>query len=99
MSATTALVAERPRCRERPTIAGAARVGALLATHPGTWTGTDLKLAISWLRCRGSCTEVKVGAGYRVRTRDRGYRIRISVLASNSLGSASALSKPTAAAR
>jgi hypothetical protein len=35
------------------------------------------------------------GARYRVRPRDRGYRLRVEVLASNLLGLASSLSKPT----
>jgi hypothetical protein len=75
------------------------RVGTLLTARTGTWAGTDVELSISWLRCRGSCTEIKTGARYRVRARDRGSRLRIAVLASNSLGSATAYSKPTAVVR
>ena len=98
-SATTALVVERPRPLERPSIAGRARVGTLLSARLGTWVGTDLRFSTSWLRCRGVCTEIKAGASYRVRAADRGYRMRAAVLASNSVGSVSARSKPTAIVR
>ena len=98
-SATTALVVEAPGVRERPSIVGRARVGTLLTARPGSWAGTDLRFATSWLRCRGVCTEIKPGARYRVRGADRGYRLRVAVLASNSVGSVSARSKPTAVVR
>jgi hypothetical protein len=98
-SASTALVAETPRSRERPSIAGRPRVGALLAARVGSWSGTDLEFAYSWLRCRGGCTEIKKGARYRVRAGDRGYRLKVAVLAANEVGSASAISKPTAVVR
>ena len=71
----------------------------LLTARPGTWAGTDLRFATSWLRCRGVCTEIKAGARYRVRAADRGYRLRVAVLASNSVGSVSARSKATAVVR
>ena len=98
-SAVTALVVEAPRARERPSIAGRARVGALLTSRPGTWAGTDLRFSTSWLRCRGSCTEINAGTSYRVRAADRGYRLMIAVLASNAAGSVSVRSKPTAVVR
>ena len=98
-SAATALVVEAPAVREIPSIAGRARVGTLLIARPGTWAGTDLRFSTSWLRCRGACTEIKPGARYRVRAADRGYRLRVAVLAANSVGSVSARSKPTAVVR
>ena len=98
-SAATELVVEAPLARVQPSIAGRARVGALLTARPGTWAGTDLRFSTSWLRCRSSCTQIKAGARYRVRTADRGYRLRIAVLASNAVGSVSARSKPTAVVR
>jgi hypothetical protein len=94
-SVQTPAVAELPRSLARPSIAGRPRVGAVLVARPGSWAGTDVRLSMSWLRCRGSCVEVKVGPRYRVRPRDRGYRLRLSVLASNPVGTASAFSKPT----
>ena len=98
-SPTTALVVESPHVQARPSIIGRARVGALLSARLGAWTGTDLRFSVSWLRCRGSCTEIKVGPRYRVRAADRGYRLRASVLASNDVGSASARSNPTSVVR
>ncbi len=98
-SATTERVAEPARSLERPSIAGGVRVGALLVANRGTWSGTDLRFSVSWLRCRGSCTQIKTGTAYRVRPRDRGYRLRVTVLASNSVGSASARSTPTSVVR
>ena len=98
-SAATPLVVEAPAVREIPSIAGRARVGSLLIAGSGTWAGTDLRFSTSWLRCRGVCTEIKPGARYRVRAADRGYRLRVAVLAANSVGSVSARSKPTAVVR
>ena len=98
-SAATELVVEAPLARVRPSIAGRARVGAELTARPGAWAGTELRFSTSWLRCRGSCTEIKAGASYRVRAADRGYRLRVAVLASNTVGSVSARSKPTAVVR
>lgn len=77
----------------------AATIGAVLRGRPGTWAGTDLRFSTSWFRCLGSCTEIKVGTTYRVRAGDQGYRLRVAVLASNSVGSASARSKPTRVVR
>ena len=98
-SPTSALAVESPHAQERPSIVGKPRVGALLSARLGRWTGTDLRFSVSWLRCRGSCAEIKVGPRYRVRAADRGYRLRTSVLASNDVGSASARSKPTSVVR
>ena len=84
----------------RPSIAGRARVGSVLSASVGTWSGTDVKLTPTWLRCRGgSCWEMKIGRRYRLRAADRDFRMRLSVLASNALGSRTALSKPTQVVR
>ncbi len=98
-SLTSAAVVESPHVQEHPSIVGRARVGALLSARLGTWSGTDLRYSVSWLRCRGSCSEIKAGPRYRVRAADRGYRLRASVLASNDVGSATARSQPTAVVR
>ena len=95
VSPTTAAVAARPVLVTRPTIAGRAKVGARLVAHRGTWAGTSLGLSVRWLRCRQGCEQVAEGVRYRVRSLDRGFRLRIEVVASNSLGSSLALSKPT----
>ncbi len=99
-SPMSAVVASRPRAVARPSIAGAPRVGSRLVAHRGTWTGTSLGFSVSWLRCRrGVCAEAAEGARYRVRARDRGFRLRVEVLASNALGGASAFSLPTLVVR
>jgi Subtilase family len=99
-SATTPLVAALPVSLTRPSIAGRARVGSVLTARLGTWSGTDVKLTPTWLRCRsGSCGAMKIGARYRLRAADRGFRMKLSVLASNALGSVTAFSRPTQVVR
>jgi subtilase family protein len=95
VSPETKVVAARPVSLERPTIVGRARVGTRLVARRGTWAGTSLEFSLSWLRCRRGCSPAKAGTTYRVRPRDRGFRLRVEVVGSNSLGSVSALSKPT----
>lgn len=100
VSAATAAVAARPRSLQRPSVAGVPRVGSTLVARTGTWAGTSLVLATRWLRCRGGlCTQVAETRRYRVRAGDRGYRLRLDVLASNLLGNASARSRPTPVVR
>jgi Subtilase family len=98
-SATTAAVAALPALLTRPSIAGRARVGSVLSARLGTWSGTDVKLTPTWLRCRDSCIATKIGARYRLRAADRRSRIKLSVLASNALGSTTAISRPTVVVR
>lgn len=98
-SPMTAVVATAPRLAERPVIAGRPRVGARLVARPGRWEGSALTLSTSWYRCRGACEVVGSGRTYRVRTRDRGYRLRIEVVATNALGSATARSRATGVVR
>jgi hypothetical protein len=99
-SATTSAVAALPASLTRPSIAGRARVGSVLTARLGTWTGTDVKLTPTWLRCRSdSCWAMKIGKRYRLRPVDRGFRMKLSVLAANALGSTTALSRPTSVVR
>ena len=99
VSAATVHVAARPAPVTRPSIAGRPSVGALLAARRGSWNGTNLRFSTQWLRCRRDCVQAARGASYRVRARDRGFRLRIEVEASNSVGAASAVSKPTSVVR
>ncbi len=94
-SAQTAVVLEPPRSLTRPSIAGRPRVGAVLVARPGSWAGSELTYSVSWQRCKGACAYAAVGPRYRVRARDRGYRFRISVSASNAAGSVTAVSART----
>jgi hypothetical protein len=99
-SERTAAVAVRPRALQRPSILGMPRVGSRLVARIGAWEGTDLKLVVSWQRCRhGVCDPVALARTYRARPRDRGYRLKIEVIGSNPVGQAEALSKPTGIVR
>ncbi len=99
-SARTNAVAVLPRMLRRPSIVGRPRVATRLRARTGAWEGTDLKLVVSWQRCkRGLCDQVAVAPSYKVRLRDRGYRLKAEVVASNSVGTANAFSKLTAVVR
>ena len=95
-SAWTTTVAVLPRALQRPSIVGRPRVAARLRARIGAWEGSDLKLAVNWQRCKGGfCDQVAIAPSYEVRRRDRGYRLKVEVVASNAVGTASAFSKLT----
>jgi hypothetical protein len=98
-SPQTGAVAVAPRTLSRPGIAGRLRVGERLAVRLGRWEGTSLRFAVRWLRCRSSCGQAAVGRAYRVRARDRGHRLRVEVVASNAVATATALSERTGLVR
>jgi subtilisin family serine protease len=98
-SPQTPAVASAPRLLARPSISGSPRVGARLVAHRGRWQGTTLEYVVSWQRCRASCIQVATGRTYRPAVRDRGARVRIEVVAHNSLGAVTALSKRTGVVR
>lgn len=95
----TDAIAARPASKTRPSISGPPRVGARLVANRGTWAGTNLRFTTRWFRCKQGCTPVATGAGYRVNRKDRGHKLQIEVLASNTLGLVAAFSKPTAVVR
>jgi subtilisin family serine protease len=99
VSPATKAVGARPAFTARPSIAGRPRVGARLVARVGSWEGTSLRYAITWQRCRQGCSPAGKGATYRVRPRDRGWRLRVQVTAANDLGSATASSRLTARVR
>jgi hypothetical protein len=98
-SARTTAVAVLPRSLQRPSIVGRPRVATRLRARTGAWEGTDLKLAVNWQRCKSLCDQVAIARSYKVRPRDRGYRLKVEVVASNAVGTATALSKPTGVVR
>jgi hypothetical protein len=99
-SARTAAVAVRPRLLQRPSVVGRPRVATRLRGRSGAWEGTDLKLAVTWQRCkRGFCDQVATAPSYRVRPRDRGYRLKVEVVVTNAVGRTSAFSKLTSVVR
>ena len=88
-----------------PSVSGTTRVGQVLRTTRGTWTGTDpIVFAFRWFRCNGrgasdasDCQRISNAADdtYVLRQADAGFRIRSQVVASNPDGSARATSNPT----
>ncbi len=103
-SAETATVVEStaPANTSPPTISGTAREGERLSATSGTWSGTEpIAYAYQWRRCDsggGGCADIAsaTGESYTVTSADVGSTLRVAVTASNSAGSATASSDPTA---
>ncbi len=103
--ASTAAPSVVPTNTARPQITGTARVGQVLRTTRGTWTGTEpITYAFRWFRCDGAgapdasdCRRITNApdATYVLREADAGSRIRSQVVARNVDGSARATSDPT----
>jgi Bacterial Ig-like domain (group 2) len=90
-----------PISTSAPTITGTAAHGQPLAATAGTWSGsTPMVFAYQWDRCSASgsnCSSV-TGANtstFVLGTADVGQTIRVSVTATNRLGSSTATSAPT----
>jgi predicted actin-binding protein len=100
-----AAIGVAPSNTGEPSVTGTPRVGELLRTTRGTWTGTTpITYTYQWRRCNGAglpdasnCTQIgnANNATYQVRSADVGFRIRSRVTATNADGSASAASNPT----
>lgn len=84
-----------------PTIAGAVQLGSTLTASTGSWSGSPAGYAYAWSRCDttgGSCAAIG-GANahtYQLKQVDVGSTLRVSVTATNSGGSTTATSVPTA---
>jgi hypothetical protein len=84
-----------------PGFLGSPTAGATLTGSPGTWSGsTPMTFAFRWQRCNaggGKCKNIggATGQTYRLTNQDVGHTIRLSVTASNSDGSANAVSPPS----
>ena len=98
-SAQTPFVETRPRFETLPAIVGTPRVGTRLHALRGRWQEANLQFEVFWQRCRQACERIARGHSYRVRPRDRGYRLRIEVIASNSVGTVRAVGKVTRVVR
>jgi hypothetical protein len=85
-----------------PTISGAAQKGQSLHADPGSWTGSSpISFAYRWQRCNaggGSCGNIggATRRDYTLGSADVGHTVRVVVTASNSAGSATAASSPSA---
>jgi hypothetical protein len=85
-----------------PTITGTPQQGHTLTVQSGSWSGTTpLVFTYQWKRCDvngASCSGIAGATGqtYMLESSDVGSTLRISVTATNSAGSASVLSDPSA---
>jgi hypothetical protein len=75
-----------------PVISGTTVVGSVLTASSGTWTGTaTITYAYQWRR-DGAAISGATASGYTLVTADIGAMITVTVTATNSVGSASAVS-------
>src|SRR5919106_233809 len=105
VSSSAAAPQVAPRNTAEPRISGTARVGEVLRTTRGSWTGTEpIEYDFRWFRCEGrgapnasDCQRITnaSNATYVLRQADAGFRIRSQVVATNEDGSATATSNPT----
>ena len=104
-SAVTAVVQAPPTPPANtapPTISGTAQDARTLAASPGTWTGTQpIAYAYQWQRCDAggaNCNPIAgaTSAGYTTTMADIGDTLIVAVTGSNTPGSATATSAPTA---
>jgi hypothetical protein len=81
-----------------PVVSGTAQQGQVLSASTGTWTNNPSGFAYQWLRCAGSCSAIAGATAqtYTVVGADVGGTLEVTVTASNSGGSGSATSAPTA---
>ena len=102
-SAPTALVssAAAPGVTQAPTISGTTQVGSTLTAANGSWSGSPTGYAYSWSRCDAtgsSCAAIggATASTYKLEQVDAGATLRVTVTATNSAGSTSSTSVPTA---
>ena len=95
-----------PANTAEPNISGRAEQGRELSASRGSWTGGGLSFAYRWVRCGANggrpdgsdCTSIAGATGTRhtVTAADVGFRLRVRVTATNSEGSQTVASNPTA---
>ena len=91
-----------PSVTSPPTISGTPQQGQTLSASTGSWSGTTpMSYAYQWQRCDSagaSCAPVAAatGANYVLASADVGSTLRVSVTASNAVGSAAVSSAATA---
>ena len=102
-SAPTAVVssASAPGNTAAPTISGTTTVGSTLTTTNGSWSGSPTGYTYVWSRCDqngNSCAAISgaTATTYKLQQVDAGATLRVNVTATNSAGSTSTTSVPTA---
>jgi concanavalin A-like lectin/glucanase superfamily protein len=91
-----------PGMTSSPSVSGLAQDGQTLSAGPGAWSGTQpIAYAFQWELCDASglnCGAISgaTGSAYVVSAADVGGRIQVLVTATNTAGSASAVSAATA---
>jgi len=91
----TAVKPPPPAHTSPPTISGSTVEGQTLMASTGTWSGTTpISFADQWQRCSSSCSNITqaTGSTYTLATADVGLRVRVVVTATNTDGSALAIS-------
>jgi len=83
-----------------PTISGTTRAGETLTAASGSWSNSPSSFAYRWQRCNkngASCGNIggATNQSYELQKGDVGHRLRVSVTATNSDGSANAVSAAT----
>ncbi len=94
--------ATAPTSSTPPVISGTAAQGATLTASSGSWSGdTPISFAFRWRLCNASgaaCTDIsgETGQTHLVAASEVGKTLRVNVTATNTTGSATALSAQTA---
>jgi hypothetical protein len=92
---TDVVVPAAPSVVTLPSVSGDVIVGSTLTADPGTWSDPAATFSYGWLRCHGngsgSCTTIEGADGkkYVLRGDDVGFRIGVTVTATNAGGSGS----------
>jgi len=99
-SAQSSIVTSAPANTTPPSISGAVGPGSTVTASSGTWSGVPAPtFAFQWQRCDSQgngCTAI-AGATtttYTIQSADGGATLRVQVVATNSVGSGSAVSAP-----
>ena len=104
-STSSAATTAAPTNTVEPRISGSTRVGQVLRTTRGQWTGTGpIQYDYRWYRCKGrgaadasDCTRISNASNnaYTLREADAGFQLRTQIVATNADGSTKATSNPT----
>ena len=92
-------VPEPPAATSGPTVGGTPRRGSTLTAGNGAWSNGPTGYTYQWQRLTepaGRTSTARPSATYLVTSDDLGRRLRVTVIATNPDGSASAASAPTA---